>query len=208
MSPEQIDASLAEVAKALEQDASAPLLESQLRELQRTLGPASTLLERRWQDLRVGGPIRTRESAAGRGAAAEAQAEQVRQQREQLAAQIETISQRRRLARRREGLANLPGAYLATAQAVNAAETALAAAIAALDAIDAAATQVVQCRVAAADSCPDAPPEAEELPRRVAALAKSLGDRSAGIVRWPGNFADRLGIEASGSDQRLKLAFC
>lgn len=205
MDAQQIDATLAEVAQTLEHDASAPLPERDLQALQRTLAPIGELLESRWRQIRPGGPERLREAAAGRGAAAEQRAEAIRLQREQLLGQLEVLSQRRRIARRREALQGLPQAYGDAALAVAAAEAAFTAAWAAMDAINAAAQTVAQHRRNAGDAFPDAPADSSALPPRVAALARQISERAHGVMRWPEGFADAIGVEDTTADARHRL---
>ncbi|MBE5315675.1 MAG: hypothetical protein H4O13_09760 [Xanthomonadales bacterium] len=205
MDAQQIDAVLAEVAEGLAADQRNPLAEAELQALQRRVAPFGELLEKRWRQLRPGGPERLREAAAGRSAEVEALAEHVRRQREQLAGQLELLGQLRRTARRREALQGLPQAYSGAALAVAAAEAALASAWAAMDAVNAAAQTVAQHRRNAGDACPDAPVEAEALPPRLAAMARQIGERAHGVMRWPEGFADSIGVEDATADARHRL---
>jgi hypothetical protein len=195
MQPNEIDTLLAEVSAALEQDQREPLTEAELREWQRRLAPVAALLAERWARLKPGGPERVRELAAGRGAQVEALADQCRLHREQAAAQLEVIANRRRAARIREALASLPGAYVDVEAAVAAAESAWQHFAECFAAIDSASQRVVGLRVAAGESCPPAgPAEAEPLPARVAALAELLTVRAHHVGRWPGQVADALDV--------------
>lgn len=204
MTADEITALLSETAAALEHDQREPVSEAELREHQRRLAPVSALLAERWQRLKPGGSERVRELSAGRGAQVEALADQVRQQREQVGAQLEVIANRRRAARIRESLASLPGAYADAAAAIAAAEHAWQVFADAFSAIDAAAQRVVALRVAAGQACPPSgPADAEPLPARVAALAELLTTRAHHIGRWPGQIADALDVQPPEAKRHL-----
>lgn len=204
MKAEEISTLLAEVSVALEQDQRQPLSEAELREHQRRLAPVSALLAERWQRLKPGGPERVRELSAGRGAQVEALADQVRQHREQIAAQLEVIASRRRAARIREAVQALPGAYADAAAAVAAAESAWQHFAECFAAIDSASQRVVGLRVAAGEACPSSgPADAEPLPGRVAALAEAVTVRAHHIGRWPGQIADALDVSPPEAKRHL-----
>lgn len=194
MQPNEIDTLLAEVSVALEKDQSQPLSEAELSQLLRRLGPVAELIEQRWRRVRPGGPDYLK-TAHRDVRAAEAAAEEIRLQRQQIEAQRATLSDLRRVARRREALAALPMRYAEAADATAALEQAWSAFETAFAAVGAAAQAVASVRALAGDAAPGAPDDADGLPPRLMAVAREVSDRSHHLMRWPGDIASALSVE-------------
>lgn len=194
MTAAEIEVLFGEVADALHANESAPLTEDELSQLLRRLGPVAELIEQRWRRARPGGPDYLK-TAHRDVRAAEAEAEAVRLQRAQIEAQRATLSDLRRVARRREALAALPMRYAEAADATAALEQAWSAFETAFAAVGAAAQAVASVRVHAGDAAPGAPDDAEGLPPRLLAVARDITARAHHLMRWPSDIASALSVE-------------